>query len=503
MSDYTFRSRHAPPKASAMLEALRGLGYTTAAALADIIDNSITARASEVNLTFIWKGELSLISILDNGEGMTADELDLAMRLGEKSPTQPRASHDLGRFGLGLKTASFSQCRLLTVASRKMGVTSCLRWDLDFLERSKDDGWHLLEGVAEGSEELTRPLDDYEHGTLVVWESLDRIITSGYTEQDFLNLIDRVDQHLAMVFHRYLEGPHVRLRILINERPVFPWNPFLLNHPATWSSPVERFQIKGGDIEIQCHVLPHRDRLTEHEYESTAGPDGWTAQQGFYVYRNERLLIAGSWLGLGQGRSWTKEEAHRLARIRLDIPNSSDAEWKIDIRKSTAKPPVVLRSRLTKLAEDARHRARRVFAHRGKIVHLGGKEQLIQAWRAEYSSGGMRYRVDEAHPAVKAVLDDSGSLTPQILAMIRVIEETVPVQRIWLDTTEGKEVPRTGFSGKAPSEVLTVLQVMYKNMVSRKGIAPRLAKDQLLITEPFHNYPDLVEGLPDDLDSES
>src|SRR5207237_4274443 len=135
-------------------------------------------------------------------------------------------------------------------------------------------------------------------------------------------------------------------------------------HPATWSSPVERLHTAGGRIEVQGHVLPHKDRLDQAEHDLAGGPDGWTAQQGFYIYRNERLLVAGSWLGLGQGRSWTKEEAHRLARIRLDIPNSADAEWKIDILKSTARPPVALRSWLMRFAEDTRERARRVFAYR-------------------------------------------------------------------------------------------------------------------------------------------
>jgi hypothetical protein len=142
------------------------------------------------------------------------------------------------------------------------------------------------------------------------------------------------------------------------------------------------------------------DHLDPRTTESAAGPDGWTAQQGFYVYRNARLLVAGSWLGLGLGRPWTKEEAHRLARIRLDLPNSVDHEWKIDIRKSIARVPARLRTRLTKLAEDTRRRARNVFAHRGQIIRTGKSSEVAQAWRAEHFRGGMRYRIDETHPAV-------------------------------------------------------------------------------------------------------
>lgn len=495
-------SRSAPPKASAMIEALRGLGYSTATALADIIDNSIAASATCVDLGFHWDGGESRVTVLDDGRGMDDEELDRAMRLGERSPLDGRASHDLGRFGLGLKTASFSQCRCLTVSSRKKGQTSCLRWDLDVLANSVDDGWHLLEGPSLGSEGHLTPLGSLGSGTLVLWERLDRIVTAGFEEQDFLDLVDGVERHLAMVFHRFLDGSHPKLRISINGRTVRPWDPFLLSHTATWTSPVERLGAAPKLIEVQCHVLPHKDHLDANTAVSAGGPDGWTAQQGFYVYRNSRLLVAGSWLGLGQGRSWTKEEAHRLARIRLDLPNTLDDEWKIDIRKSTARPPAATRARLTRLAEDTRRRARDVFAHRGQVTRTTGPNAVIQAWRPEHFQGGMRYRIDESHPAIKAVLDEVGGLLPQVRAMLRVIEETVPVQRIWLDTTENHETPRVNFAEQPSAEVLAVLKVMYRSFVRRKGMSPSLAREQLLRTEPFNIYPVLVAGLPDDPDGE-
>jgi hypothetical protein len=494
-----YKYRHAPPRAAAMIEALRGLGYSTATALADIIDNSIAAKAKHIDVTFSWHGDKSFIQIFDDGTGMGEKELDQAMRLGDKSPLDPRDSDDLGRFGLGLKTAAFSQCRSLTVASRKNGVSSCLRWDLDVLSISNDDGWHLLEGPDRNSENLILPINSAEKGTLVLLEKLDRIVTSGFAEQDFLDLIDNVERHLSMVFHRYLANSPRKINLSINKRPVFPWDPFLCSHPATWTSPVERFL---GNIEVQAYVLPHKDRLSESEYNVAGGSDGWTAQQGFYVYRNERLLVAGSWLGLGQGRAWTKEEAHRLARIRLDIPNSADTDWKIDIRKSTARPPMFIRNRLTWIAEDTRSRARRVFAHKGQPQRIGENNAVVQAWKADYTKNGMRYKIDESHPYVQSVLEEAGSLLPQIKAMLRIIEETIPVQRIWLDTAEGKETPRTGFSGSVPDEVKSILDVMFRNMTQKKGMSSALAKGHLHNTEPFQNYPDLIDALPDESDND-
>ncbi len=479
-----------------MLEALRGLGYSTATAMADIIDNSISAGASEVRVTFAWVGTASYIALLDNGNGMTDAELERAMTLGDRSPLDERVAGDLGRFGMGLKTASFSQCRRLTVASCKGGVRSCLRWDLDELARNPQGGWLLFEGAVAGSENRLTSLPAGASGTLVLWEVLDRIVTKSYDADDFVDLVDRVEAHLAMVFHRLLQGPRARLRIYLNNNPVSPWDPFMTDHPSkTWASPVQPFKSDTGIVSVECHVLPHKDRLSAGEFEDGAGPDGWNAQQGFYVYRNQRLLVAGGWLGLGQGRAWNREEAYRLARIRLDIPNTADADWKIDIRKSTARPPVALRGWLSSIAEDTRNRARKVFAYRGSPGPVRGGLPIEQAWRVDQTKAGMRYRVDEKHPAVAAALEAAGEQAEIVRAMLRVIEETVPVQKIWLDTAENKDMPRTGFSGAPAADVTGVLATLFKDMVGRRGMSPELARQTLSTTEPFQNYPQLVAAL--------
>lgn len=495
--------RHAPPNAAIMIEALRGLGYNTATALADIIDNSISAGARKVDLTFHWRESDSYIVVRDNGCGMSAAELDVAMRLGVKNPLTKRPGHDLGRFGLGLKTASFSQCRRLTVSSKKEGITTILRWDLDILAASTDDGWYLLEGADPGSQEALANAEPDSHGTVVLWDVLDRIVTPGYGEKDFLNLMDGVEQHLAMVFHRFLEGNSPRLTLTLNGRKIKAWDPFLSGHPSKpWHSP-SAMAPGAPAVKVECHVLPHQDHLTTLEYQQAQGPAGWTAQQGFYVYRNERLLVAGNWLGLGSPRAWTKDETHRLARIRLDIPNDADIDWKIDIRKSMARPPVSLRPWLTQLAQSTRDRAVRTFAKRGKMNKRKPGEELVHLWQAQKTSSGVRYQISLQHPVISNVLSQAGELSPQIQAMLRLIEETVPVQQIWLDTAETKETPRTGFETAPPAEVLSVLQVMYQTLVGQQSMSPALAKQHLQNMEPFDNYPELIAQLPDDQQEKS
>lgn len=490
------KTRSAPPRAMAMLESLRGLGYSTGAALADIVDNSISAGAKEVRIDFAWDGSNTRITVLDDGRGMDDAELESAMRLGDKNPLDTRSEHDLGRFGMGLKTASFSQCRRLTVATVKNGVASCLRWDLDELAADPDGGWLLFEGPAQGSKRFIAGLKGNKVGTVVLWETMDRVVTTGYTSDDFHDLIDNVESHLSMVFHRLLQGPRARLKLLLNDRPIAPWDPFMMGHPAKpWTSPPTNHQTDYGTVTVQAHVLPHRDRLTATEFDYNAGPAGWTAQQGFYVYRNERLLVAGGWLGLGNSRAWNREEAHRLARIRLDIPNTADADWKIDVRKSSARPPVSLRPWLTLLAENTRERARRVFAYRGTPTPARGNIPIEQAWRVERVKAGMRYRIEETHPSVAAVIERAGTLAPLIKSMLRVIEETVPVQRIWLDTAENKETPRTGFEGEPNTAVIQVARVLFDDLIERKGLSIDEARKSILRTEPFQKYPALVEKL--------
>jgi len=491
----TSKYRNAPPKASAMLEALRGLGYSPATALADLIDNAIAAKATEVKINFVWEEKNSRISIMDNGLGMDASELDLAMRLGEKNPLDSRSEDDLGRFGLGLKTASFSQCRRLTVVSRKKDLqTECLRWDLDVLASSQDNSWRLLEGSDPESTTFLYPLEEQLSGTLVLWEKLDRMITPGFASKDFLRIMDTVEKHLSMTFHRYLESLRPRLKLFINGEQIKPWDPFLSQHSATQHLPGT--SLTSGSVKVRAYILPHKDKLTPAEYESAGGLLGWTAQQGFYVYRNERLLVSGDWLGLGKNRAWTQEEAHKLTRIRLDLPNTADSDWKLDIRKSTARPPAALRSALRNLAEDARTRARRVFAWRGKPVSRSGKQDIAPVWTSYKSGDHFRYRIDPGHPLIADVLDSAGLLAPQIKAMLRVIEETVPVQRIWLDTTEAHNAPVTHFADDPPEEVRQVLIIYYRSKIS-KGMSSSMAKERMLKEEPFCNYPDLIAALPE------
>ena len=166
-------------------------------------------------------------------------------------------------------------------------------------------------------------------GTIVLWECLDRLVGEATTDNqkalnDFLENVEMVEKHLAMVFHRFLEKPK-RLNIWLNERAVEPWNPFMSDAKATQILPLEILTLNREIVQVQPYILPHHSKIDSDSYNKAAGINGWNAQQGFYIYRNERLLVAGDWLGLGHH----KDEHCKLARIQIDLPNSMDSEWNI------------------------------------------------------------------------------------------------------------------------------------------------------------------------------
>jgi len=424
------------PSAPALLGSLRGVGYAPETALADIIDNSISAGAGTVDLTLTWNNGDPRILIVDDGEGMDRAALIEAMRFGGAGPAAERREGDLGRFGLGLKTATLSQCRRLTVLSVRDASISCLSWDLDHIERN---GLWEAQGcdprrAGLKSDELMR----LGHGTAVEWSKFDA--ASGFDTCDepaFLGNIEIIDRHLGMVFHRFISGDARRVAITINGRAVRGWDPFLEAHEATIQTPEQRLNAPGGQVRIRGFVLPHRDRFKNaEEFEAAGGPGGWNAQQGFYVYRGKRLVVPGGWLGLGGSRAWTREESSRLARIRVDIGPPGDRHWRIDVRKSSARLPAQLRKSLQRIAEDVRRQAREVFAWRGAQGTVRSSASPERIWEARETRSGRRYAVRRDHPLTNAVRRALGGQGDLLDALLSSIEWSVPVERIWLDVSE-------------------------------------------------------------------
>jgi hypothetical protein len=484
----------AGPGAAALIESLRSVGYSLPTSIADLIDNSITAHARRVWLQFEWNGADSWVSLRDDGNGMSEAELLKAMRPGSRSPLEDRATEDLGRFGLGLKTASFAHCRRLTVATTKGASISTRRWDLDYVRSTNE--WRLLRAAAPGSEPRLAELKAERSGTLVLWEQLDRVVQNASVNDDkafkrFQLDIERVTQHLGMVFHDYLSDQ--RLTIFVNgtsaAHRVKPWSPFDPEEHCWKSQAVSR-----GGMRIRGYVLPHRDHLSEEEFKRAAGPAGWNAQQGFYVYRNDRMLVSGGWLDLG----YTNEEPYRLARIRVDIPASvsADADWEIDIKKSRARPPGSARELLRAVADKVRAQAREVFAHRGASTRGPRQQAIEKPWLILEGKDRNRYRINREHRLLAPLKEKAGSILELFL---KLVEDTVPVERIWLDATENPATSDTSdpTSVEDDEQRARVLQMVrqLKTALVAQGETPEAARARLSTMDPFHRYPDLLASL--------
>jgi hypothetical protein len=453
-----------PPSAAAMLESLRAYGYSLNSAIADLIDNSITAKAKNVWITLRWDGEKSWITIRDDGNGMSEEQLSKAMVAGSQSPLDQREQHDLGRFGLGLKTASLSLARSLTVASKSERTSVAVRrWDLDYIAEQQTHEWRLLKTGRNNSGEKLEGIETQNSGTVVLLENLDKlcsgtVATSPAHRNEFYHQIDSLRDHLGMIFHRFLAAPS-RLRIYINGETVAqlvkPWDPFFSKHKATEPKPVIKIPFGKTTTTVQGFILPHKDMLTQDEYEEAGGPLGWNAHQGFYVYRGDRLLVNGSWLGLREGVSkWRAEEHYKLARIRVDITNEMDSDWKIDVKKSLATPPQNVALALVRYASQVRADAREIFAHRGKYGKRKRDEKVGKVWIAKQTRGQNTYRLDREHPVIKSFIDRFGSRSKEAEAIFRLIEETVPVEQIWLDSAESPEMRSSPFGAASENEVI-------------------------------------------------
>jgi len=491
MIDYSkFKKAQAEPEASSMIETFRAIGYSIESAIADIIDNSVAAEAKNIWIDYDWNGEATTISILDDGRGMNNLELINAMRPGSKNPLDVREEKDLGRFGLGLKTASFSQCRKFSVISKnKVGETSWWCWDLDYVKLSKS--WTLIDYYP--NDFILQKIKQSTKGTAVIWWDIDRLTKGAQAENTeamdkFMKAMDRTKRHLSMVFHRFIKDG---LKIYFKEREIEPWDPFMIG--------VDGLQLKADAylnnrrILVKGFVLPHRSKLTVEQYNYGKGPkDSWTSQQGFYVYRNKRLLVAGDWLGIG---GFKKEVHYDLCRILIDLPNDCDDEWQIDIKKSIARPPLKFREQILSIAKDVRAQAVEVYRHKGKLIKRKYSQTEDQFLWEDYKRHEKRfYKLNRKHPVLRQLLQDAGSYRSEIENALRFIEETIPVPLITLKENENEIPHGQPFEGTSHDLILVTMKAMYKNLIGQ-GKQAEQAKAIILGIEPFLFYPQYIENL--------
>lgn len=408
------------PEARLLLASLRSVGYNEETAIADIIDNCISAQAHEIKIHFDWEKKRIVIS--DDGFGMSKKDLLDNMRIGSSDPGKNRAENDLGRFGMGMKTAAFSLGKKLTVVTKADATVSNASWDLDQIPQI---GWSLI--VRDESEicEFSSRLG--EQGTIVIIENLDRVIDiddEKKAQNKFYRIAGKTEKHLALTFHRFIEEDNLLLEL--NGNLIKAWNPFVLKNSATQELPEESVFSDDGcaEVIIQPYVLPHKTKFaSDEDYQAAGGPKGWNYHQGIYVYRNRRLIICGTWFDYIK-----KEPAYNLARIKIDITSASDEDWKIDIKKSTASLPSYVRELVEREIDLCTEISARVYNSRGSYSKSNvGAPNLDYVWEQRKKNGRYSFHINRKHSLLKNInqqLDDKGKLT--LSAYLALVENYAP-----------------------------------------------------------------------------
>ena len=477
-----------PPYAPILIESTRAIGYSLEAAIADIIDNSVTADASTVHVCFFPIDD-PYLAIIDDGCGMDDNEITRAMQYGSTNPLDERSQKDLGRFGLGLKTASLSQCRQLTVVSKHDSHWVGRRWDIDHV--CATGKWSLIVLSEEEIQQLEciDTLRAFPSGTMVLWKKLDRMQKG---EIDFIHSMgekmEDVGRHLSLVYHRYIGGENgiKKLNIYMNDEKMLPADPFLQKR-SFQAMADETYKLHGERIMIRPYILPHISKLTAKEIALLGGKDGLRKQQGFYVYRNKRLLIWGTWF-----RMMRKGDLSKLARIQVDIPNKLDDLWNLDIKKSTAIPPPELRKCLETVIQNIADKSKQTWVFRGK-KEVTDKVQHV--WnRLKRPNGDVLYEINREHPLVvaayAAVADHSS-----VEVLLRQIEQSLPVNQLYIDMNADEHFENELKPTEA--EVKAMLGALLSMCTDTQNKSALL--ESIKTTEPFSFYPALIASAQEEM----
>lgn len=478
-----------PPSPDALIASLRDIGYSFQTAIADLIDNSITAQARRIDIVALWNQGHPTVAVIDDGVGMNKAELCAAMRFGSTSPLEVRAAGDMGRFGLGLKTASISQCLHLQVLSKKDGEIWNAAWDLDRICRNHEEEWQIaLENGDSVSDMRLRELVDKHlasrhSGTIVFWSRMDRMEQDA-TNDSFNTAVANLRRHLGLTFHRLIKpkpGDGKGISIFVNNRAVEAFDPFNVDNLACQEFPEETIKVEGSLIKAQAYVLPHFSKTTAEEYERFGGTDGYRGSQGFYVYRNKRLIISGTWFRLRPRTELTK-----LVRIRVDIPNSLDSIWKIDIKKSGADLPESVRKELAKVYGIAVKRSEAVVHHRGYTLPTAVAEPV---WTRTEVDKTISYSVNRQSYAFKNLVESfSEEQREPLLSFVRLLESRLPTEQLYADICDK---PKSMRQVALPTEVLELFLESYLSN------HPDATLEEILTVDPFFLYEEDVRRLWD------
>lgn len=491
------------PQADTLMGSMRSMGYSFEAAIADVIDNSISANCSTVKVFFPIEATSELaVGILDDGCGMTSEELFEAMRYGSTDSELEREANDLGRFGLGLKAASLSQCRVLTVVSKQGKDICAYCWDFNYIQIKKQWVVKELNNAEISKLPYIEELLDCANGTLVIWQDFDVIYkSSGGLVYDALNdLKVSVSDNLSLIFHNFLNAPaKEKIKMYVNKSRLKPLDPFLESHKKTTMKKERTIAIKDSNgierlIKVRPYVLPYATDLNDEHKRLIGGIESLHAKQGFYVYRNNRLIIWGTWFGMKARAELTKN-----ARVRVDIPNSLDDIWSIDIKKQHASIPKQIQRQLRQTVMEAMDISVKKQTHRGRVENI---DDIDYIWdRMEGRGQTYYYQINRDNKVFQMVRNKMSEEDYGLLELLlKEIEQNVPTHQIYLDKSND------AISTEEPDNRLDeVFQLGVYMINAGKMFGDKKVKDiisDLMKIEPFCKYKEIENKLLDNYKDE-
>ena len=481
-----------PPDSSALMRGARSIGnYDLAAAFADLIDNSITANASGIDINCRYMDGEPIVTIMDTGLGMSQEELIKAMRPASSDPEIEREINDLGRFGWGMKSASFSQAKVLTVISKHSSGYSGAKWDLDDVAEwgmdvyNSNEAKDILEASEVGISSTT--------GTVIIWTNCDRLSDDGEVQTASFNaIISETREKLGVIYHRYLSAKSQhRILLKLNGIEIESNDPFFSSHPATQPLSIEKIMIQPhGEMTVQPFILPHFSKLKRDQIAEMEGKEGINRNQGFYVYRNNRLIIHGTWFGILK-----HGDLSDLVRVKVDIPNTMDKFWKISIDKNNAKLPVSLKTRLKEILQPVTSKSVKVYRNRGGVVNKITNDPV---WFPLKKSGIKTYEINTNMSVIRAFEDTlSNEAKAQFKSVMSLIQQALPIEamRADLDNQASNFVQETTNHVHAHNELKLMVEMVWDNFDGTK--ADFLAK--ILTTDFFTNKKVSLENIVEEL----
>ena len=492
----------AVPRPEYLIKSIAEQGYSLETALADLIDNSVSANAEKVEILTENHENKLIVYLADNGGGMTEQELIRNMQFPSNDMDHIREENDLGRFGLGMKTASFSQTRKFTVITRKKGeeIFSARTWDVDYLKKcgkwrikknTNDEIKSLFSEYESSSKKHLAAYSEYTPNTIIVWEGLYKFENYTYTGNQFRHFKEQLNnvtsEYLGIVFHKFMELKKNPLQIRINNTLVKPFNPFCSSTgeiPRSLGLKEMRF---GKDVlKMNAFILPVKACDNQHKW--TTKNHNLMDLEGLYIYRGNRIIFYGGWNNIIK-----KESKLRLARLKIQVGNLNDDKLQLNVSKSQISIPYDLKTGVLKYIIQLREEAKKEYNNRGVKKKNGySSKNNAELLSRIVTTKGAIYEINKEYPLVKLIWVELNTIQKKsfdlfIRSLNLILNKQRHSEKDYIIFTENKDPKHT-------DKVIKVVEKLLKTGFSSDQIF------SVLLNDLGYNENNLTEDLKNILD---